>query len=307
MVAESVRPTLQRERGCAYRPLLEGSLVARFGEAATFETLLPLCREVPHLDILDLAFDDGAAWVRFLAFLRAHDVSPSINLIAVRDTPPDVRDATARMRAAAATFNIDFDSIFMVTAAYDWPGAIPRKGQALAVVANMALHHVPDDGAHVESTRTMVLRRVRRLDPRLVLVCEADFGPGAYRVLTRLGTHGSSAHEVMDALAEMHELAGGAKATVVPAQTSAPLTSGTQVAGDLGRPELPDRLENWRRRFFDAGYATVDLKPLRGAIVKASGLLSQAVVAPDQDALRLAWRGRPIANAMAWRPRAPTA
>jgi len=303
IVADAAQANAQRDRGCAYRALLEGSAVARFNEAATFESLLPLCTEVSRLDLLDLGFDDGLVWVRFLAFLRSHRVSTAINLIAVRDTPPDVHAVTVRMRAAAAATGIPFDSMFMVTAAKDWPGAIVRNGQALAIVANMALHHVPDDGPHLDSIRTMVIRRLRRLDPRLVVVCEADFGPDAYRRLSRLGAHtqGSSANTVMDALSEMLEPTSGFK-PVLPRPSHSELEELTPLPSPM-RPELPDRLENWRRRFFDAGYAAIDLMPLRGSIVKASGLVAQAVVAPDQQALRLSWRGRPIANAMAWRPR----
>lgn len=309
LIADSVRNTLQRERGCAYRPLLDGSLVARFAEAAIFESLASVCRETSQLDILDLSFDDGAAWVRFFAFLRSRGLCPSINMIAVRDTTPDVREATARMRAAAAAAGLEFDSMFMVTAASDWPGAIVRRYEALAVVANMALHHVPDDGPHVDSLRTMVLRRVRRLDPKLVVVCEADFGPGAFGRLSRLGTHahGSSANVVMDALTEMHEPGGGFK----PASQQAPVTERATEPSDHPpsslRPELPDRLENWRRRFFEAGYAAFDLMPLRGLIVRSSDVVSQAVIAPDQHALRLSWRGRPIAHATAWTPRSGVA
>lgn len=304
LVSAAVRPTLQRERGCAYRPLLDGSPVARFGEAAVFETLLRVCREVSKLDILDLGFDDGASWERFLIFLRSRGFSTSINLIAVRDTTPDVRDATARLRATAAATGIVFDSMFMVTPSADWPGAIVRNGQALAVVANMALHHVPDDGAHVDSTRTMVLRRIRRLAPSMVIVCEADFGPDAYRMLSRLGSHASSASEVMDALAEMRELTGGPELLShgAPLDRSA---SGVRITPPGGRPELPDRLENWRRRFFDAGYVPFDLNPLRGMIVHGSELPAQAVVAPDQQAMRLTWRSKPIANTSVWLPRDP--
>lgn len=303
MVADAARVNVQRDRGCAYRAMLEGSAVARFNEAATFESLLPLCKEFSRLDVLDLGFDDGLVWVRFLAFLRSHNLSTEINLIAVRDTAPDVHAATVRMRSAAAASGIPFDSMFMVTAAKDWPGAINRNDKALAVVANMSLHHVPDDGPHVDSIRSMVIRRLRRLDPRLVVVCEADFGPDAYRRLSRLGAHtqGSSANTVMDALAEMLETAAGFK-PVMPVPTHSELEELTPLPSPM-RPELPDRLENWRRRFFDAGYAAIDLMPLRGSIVKASSLVAQAVVAPDQQALRLVWRGRPIANVMAWRPR----
>jgi hypothetical protein len=303
MVANAAQANAERDRGCAYRTMLEGSAVARFNEAAAFESLLPLCQEVSRLDLLDLGFDDGMVWVRFLAFLRSHNLSTAINLIAVRDTPPDVHTATLRMRSAAAASGIPFDSMFMVTAAKDWPGAIVRNGKALAVVANMSLHHIPDDGPHVDSLRTMVIRRIRRLEPRVVVVCETDFGPDAYRRLSRLGAHtqGSTANSVMDALAEMHEPKAGFKPMSMTAAHSeqeslTPLPLPT-------RPELPDRLENWRRRFFDAGYAAIDLMPMRGAIVRASGLVPQAVVAPDQQALRLSWRGRPIANATAWRPR----
>lgn len=303
MVAESVRPTVQRERGCAYRPLLDGSLVARFAEAAIFESLLQVCREVPRLDLLDLSFDDGAMWERFIFFLSTHNVAPDINLIALRDTTPDVRDSSQRMRAAAAAAGLRFECSFMVTAAQEWPGAIIRKHEALAVVANMALHHVPDDGPGVDSTRTMVLRRVRRMDPRLVVAYEADFGPDAYRVLSRLGTHGSSASVVMDALAEMHELGGGPRPNVLPSVSGerAPELPAVWPA----RPELPDRLENWRRRFFDAGYTGVDLMPLRAMIVRNCAMLPHAVISPDQQALRLAWRGKPISNASAWKPRVP--
>ena len=302
LVAGSVRPTLQRERGCAYRPLLDGSLVARFAEAAVFESLLQVCREVPALDILDLSFDDGAMWERFLFFLSTHNVAPDINLIALRDTTPDVRDSSLRMRAAAAAAGLGFDSSFMVTAAQEWPGAIMRKHDTLVIVANMALHHVPDDGPAVDSTRTMVLRRLRRLEPRLLIAYEADFGPDAFRVLSRLGTHGSSANEVMDALAEMHQLGGGPKPNL-PQPTSGDEPPALPAMWPA-RPELPDRLENWRRRFFDAGYSSVDLMPLRGMIVRNCAMLSQAVISPDQQALRLAWRGKPISNASAWRPRA---
>lgn len=302
MVAGSVRPTLQRERGCAYRPLLDGSLVARFAEAAIFESLLQVCREVPRLDLLDLSFDDGAMWERFIFFLSTHNVAPDLNLIALRDTTPDVRDSSLRMRAAAAAAGLRFDCSFLVAAAQEWPGAVVRKHEALAVVANMALHHVPDDGPGVDSTRTMVLRRVRRLDPRLFVAYEADFGPDAFGALSRLGTHGSSANVVMDALAEMHGLGGGPKPNLHTPDSSDRLPE--MPAAWPARPELPDRLENWRRRFFDAGYISVDLLPLRGMIVRNCAMLSQAVISPDQQALRLGWRGKPISNASAWKPRA---
>lgn len=314
VVSRSVRPSVQRARGCAWRALLEGTPLVEFGERAVIELCARLQLQHGSRDILDLGLDDGQLWEKLLARLGKDGRREPLRLTALRAPTSEseergTRETHLRLVAAAAAHGIPAQLHLDAMTPAAWPGEFVPSGGDLIVSAVFALHHIPDDGFGSDSMRTLVLRRLRRLRPSFVVCCEPDFGPFAERRIPRLGDAPSPAEPVTEAIEALRR-------AYDPALADVPVTPGVASDDDRtppplilrgtpvpsARPEMPDRMENWHRRFQRAGFAPIDLTPLRGALVGGLKLPARAVVAPDRESLRLTWDGKPLVAVSAWRP-----
>jgi GRAS domain family len=303
VVNRSVRPSAQRMRGCAYRALLDETPLAQFGDRAAVATIMHGLQGARSLEILDLGFDDGRVWESLIVRLGRLPTVPTLFISAIRDTGSDhdsvQRDAEFRLKAAAAAHHVPLDLSFSTIAPVNWPGPFAKRGHRLFVNAGFSLHHIPDDGFDDASARQQVLQRVRALHPDLLFVAEPDFGPFAER-RGGFGEAQDPAQMVVDAIEDMTPRPLFDDKTPTPIASYELILRGEKVPGT--RPEMADRLENWRRRIGRASFVPLDITPLRGAIVGDMKLPVRAVIAPDGRALRLCWKGKALVNVSAWLP-----
>lgn len=307
-VARSLNAMGPQQRGCAYRPLLENTPLLQFGEMTANAALVRECQQLGSVDILDLGIDSGTQWPGFFRRLASVQPATQVQLVAMDDPAPDddelidIRSASVRAKKAATAAGILCDVFPVAAAAGQWPGPMIRRSPDLLINAYFSLHHIPDDGFGPESTRTKVLRRLRALNPKLLVVVEPDFGPPRASLMPRLGAAFTPGSSVLDALAEIRGEVTPMPVGLTDALTPPPSSGNTPAPIFNGRPERPDRLENWRRRFYEAGFAESDLSTLRTEVVRALAPPAAAIIAPERGALRLLWRGKPVVNVSAWRP-----
>lgn len=303
VVNRSVRPSAQRRRGCAYRALLDETPLAQFGDRAAVATIMHGLQGARSLEIMDLGFDDGRVWESLIVRLGRLPTIPALFIAAIRDNGTHLdavyRDAVFRLKAAAAAHHVPLELFFTTIAPLDWPGPLAKRAHRLFVNAGFSLHHIPDDGFDDDSARQQVLRRIRKLSPDLLFVSEPDFGPFAER-RAGFGEAQDPAQMVVDAIEDMSPRPSFDDKTPTPIQSYELILRGEKVPGT--RPEMADRLENWRRRIGRAGFIPLDITPLRGAIVGDMKLPSRAVIAPDGRSLRLCWKGKALVNVSAWLP-----
>ncbi len=298
-VSRSVRPTAQRTRGCAYRPMLDGTALDLIAKTAVELATARAAAGEPALTILDLASDPRNAWAGLFEHLHEARPQTALRFVAVRD-----RDAARSMPSGEAVPDLDairgaakqrrypLESFLTEATPSEWPAVHVPLPRPLVVNAGFALHHIPDDGFGPDSARTRMLRKLCEMAPKLVIVTEPDFGPGAGSLKPRFGNHPNSAHELLDILAGLRE--------ETPAPDGVPRPHSTSPLPD--RPELPDRSENWQRRFESAGFVPVDLAPLRGPILMRARPPGACTLVPDKGAFRIAWQGRPLIHVSAWQP-----
>jgi hypothetical protein len=265
--------------------------------------------EAVHL--IDIGIGSGTQWLAFLDALEASGRRPRLRLTGI-DVP--ARDAEARLqrvgealqeRAARAGIDLTFEPVVGLVEDLEEAAFGVRPGEALAINAVFALHHVPTREASQCVTRDLhaVLRRLAALRPRVLTLVEPDVEHNDRTFPTRLCESFTHYLLVFDALAELLHQHPEQRA-ILEQSFFAREIHNIMVGEGTRRIERHARHQSWRGRLEQEGFEALDCAPLVGGLKRDLGLRAPMSLTADREILVLSWRKQPWIAASAWAPRA---
>jgi hypothetical protein len=297
----------------AFQKLVEATPFIRFGYAAANAAILQAVGAQPEICLVDIGIGSGSQWFGFLDQLAAGSARrPSVRMVGV-DVPISADESAARLddvgeslREHAEQRGIAFSFQSKPTAVQDldFDCLQRRPGEALAVNAVFALHHVPttDGRSGAEDSRTSVLRRIRKLRPDVLTIVEPDAEHNALPL--NLLARESIAHylTVFDALATLLPGDEPERRTLEQAFFGREIRNIMSTDG-LRRVERHERHANWRRRLKRHGFAPLAINREPEQLAEDLSAQRPVSIRPGRDGLLLTWKNRPVVAASAWTPR----
>ncbi|KAL6882588.1 hypothetical protein ACP4OV_011278 [Aristida adscensionis] len=266
---------------------------------------------VIHLVDFDVSAPQHAALIQSLADRRVPGTSLKVTAVADPSSPFSQSLAATlltigeRLKNMAERVGIVYhlEVVTCRAAELDASRLGCEPGEALAVNLAFALSHVPDESVSPANPRDELLRRVRALGPLVVTLVEQELNTNTAPLAGRFSdacAHYGAILESLDATLG-RECPGEKKARAEAALAR-------KAANAVGR-EGADRLERcevfgkWRARFGMAGFRPVPLGAGIADQVAARFIPANSGFAakPENGVLRLAWKGRTVTVASAWR------
>nr|CAB3446946.1 unnamed protein product [Digitaria exilis] len=299
----------------------------KFAFSTANKAILDAFRGCDRVHIVDLGIMQGHQWPSLIhALSRRHGGPPHLRITGVGATASGdvLAEVGRRLRQFASSLDVPFTFREVRVDALDgipgWMlGVVP--GEALAINSVLQLHRLLAEDADDTAAIDAVLRLVTSLQPRVFTVVEQEADHNRPALLERFTNalfHYASMFDSMEAVMMSHRLRGGLAGgvgVVTRALAEALLRAEILdvVCGEgSARVERHEPMVRWRERLARAGLAQVPFGPdearhavaqlaLATRMMVAGGRSAGYGIVECDGALALAWHGRALYAATAWR------
>lgn len=298
----------------AFQKLVYQTPFIRFGYAAANEAILQSVRRRSAVHLVDIGIGGGSQWFDFLEQLAYRlPYCTSVRLTGIDVPEPGdnpgrrLNEAGESLRAFAEGLGLDFTFRAAPTPVQQMDFSLLDRlpGEALAINAVFALHHVPTSDASADGVdqRQQLLRRLHAASPDVLALVEPDAQHNALPL--NLLTREALSHylTVFDALSEL------LPEEIDQRQTLEQAFFGREILNIVGadgsrRVERHERHAAWRRRLREHGFRSAQLPMCSGLLPKRMTSHFPIAVRTRTDGLMLTWKDRPVVAASAWTPTA---
>jgi hypothetical protein len=301
-----------RDMLAAFHVLMRSTPLIRFGYAAANHALARELEGAGPVHIVDIGIGSGYQWFSFLDLLSSRgQTSAPVRLTGI-DVPAPGADPSGRLQEVGRTLGrragelgipFSFEAVVGQVEDMDLRGLRPRDGEALAVNASFALHHLPSEGCPVDPgrTRDAVLRRIGDLRPAILTLAEPDVEHNALPLLPRLAESFVHYLTVFDALEALLPSQSAERVTLETAFFGREIRN-IVVGEGSDRVERHERHWSWRDRLCRQGFEAIDLGGFAPDLGRELQLRPPFALTEDQGMMVLSWRRLPIIAGSAWKP-----
>lgn len=279
----------------AFRLLVNETPLIRFGHTCANVAIDQATMNEQAVHLIDIGMGHGMQWFDLLERFGERSRRPAVRLTGV-DLPAPGADPAAALNAAGAKLAefaraqgvpFQFEArVGTVESVDEWN---THQGEALAINAAFALHHVPDEN------RDTVLTRLRGLRPRVLTLVEPDAAhnplPFPERVAEAWRHYGlvfSIFEHLFPRDLDTRRILEGA-------------FFGREILNMVGaegadRVERHDRILAWRKRMHANKFTSIDISNWKQAFELATPFTARR----DGETLALRFNGQPVLGVSAW-------
>lgn len=283
----------------------------KFGYMSANGAIAEAMKDEVNVHIIDFQIGQGSQWIPLIqAFAARPGGPPRIRITGIDDfTSAYARGGglnivAQRLSKLAKIFKVPFEfTSAAISGSEVKPGNFGiRQGEALAVNFAFVLHRVPDESLGSENHRDSLLRKVKRLNPKVVTLVEQELSTNTVtfypRFLEAVDYYTAMFESIDVTLPREHKVRINVEQHCLARDVVNIIAcEGTE------RVERHELVGKWRSRFEMAGFSPYPLSSLVNATIKTllKSYCDKYRLEERDGALYLGWLNRDLVGSSAWK------